>query len=97
MPVFHLEEQTFLKLRFPSWISNFKKQIVTAVIKTKLLWFRQNDLPEEKSAQPFVSRPLVTEMVHCWLQQLIKVGFFFYLRAWVSVTDISLHNLPILK
>lgn len=76
MPVFYLEEQAFLKLRFGHFMDiDFKKQIVTAVIKTKVLWFRQNDLPEEKSPQPFVSRPLGTEMVRCWLQQLIKVGF----------------------
>lgn len=53
MPVFHLEEQTFLNLSFPPWISNFKKQIVTAIIKTKPLWFRQNDLPEENLHNPF--------------------------------------------
>lgn len=53
MPVFHLEEQTFLKLSFPPWTSNFKKQIVTAIIKTKPLWFRQNDLPEENLPNPF--------------------------------------------
>lgn len=44
---FHLEEQVFLNLSFPPWTFNFKKQIATAIIKGKPLWFMGNDLPEE--------------------------------------------------
>lgn len=44
---FHLEEQVFLNLSFPPRTFNFKKQIATAIIKGKPLWFMGNDLPEE--------------------------------------------------
>lgn len=57
LPVFHLEEQTFLNLSFPPWTFNFKKQIATAIIKRKPLWFRQNELPEENLHNPFSPGP----------------------------------------
>lgn len=57
LPVFHLEEQTFLNLNFPPWTFNFKKQIATAIIKRKPLWFRQNELPEENLHNPFSPGP----------------------------------------